>query len=112
MGTPRNPTSPAEAWAWLSLPPETLIKDCGQARFQGSGPGGQKRNRVYSGVRLTHGPSGLTAECVDSRASGRNVGEALSRLRWRPRLLRRGRETRRLPPRKISAVTPEIRNRA
>lgn len=81
MGTARESTSPAEAWAWLSLPPENLLKDCGQARFQGSGPGGQKRNRVYSGVRLTHGPSGLTAECVDSRASGRNVGKALSRLR-------------------------------
>jgi len=58
-----------------------LLKQCLQSRFQGSGPGGQKRNRVYSGVRLTHGPSGLTAECVDSRASARNVGEALSRLR-------------------------------
>jgi hypothetical protein len=81
MGTSRESTSPAEAWGWLSLPPDNLLKDCGQARFQGSGPGGQKRNRVYSGVRLTHGPSGLTAECVDSRASGRNVGEALSRLR-------------------------------
>lgn len=81
MGTSRESISPAEAWAWLSLPPENLLKDCGQARFQGSGPGGQKRNRVYSGVRLTHVPSGLTAECVDSRASGRNVGEALSRLR-------------------------------
>jgi hypothetical protein len=81
MGTGRESLSAAEAWAWLSLPPENLLKDCGQARFQGSGPGGQKRNRVYSGVRLTHVPSGLTAECVDSRASGRNVGEALSRLR-------------------------------
>jgi hypothetical protein len=71
----------AAARDWLALPPETLLKACRQSRFQGSGPGGQKRNRVYSGVRLTHGPSGLTGECVDSRASARNVGEALARLR-------------------------------
>lgn len=72
---------PAAARDWLELPPEALLKACRQSRFQGSGPGGQKRNRVYSGVRLTHGPSGLTGECVDSRASARNVGEALARLR-------------------------------
>lgn len=75
--------APEAAWAWLSLPPEALLKQCRQSRFQGSGPGGQKRNRVYSGVRLTHADSGLTGECVDSRASGRNVGEALARLRMR-----------------------------
>jgi hypothetical protein len=69
------------AWAWLALPPEDLLRGCRQARFQGSGPGGQKRNRVYSGVRLSHPASGLTGECVDSRASARNVSEALARLR-------------------------------
>lgn len=78
-----KPIAPAAAWAWLSLPPESLLKQCRQSRFQGSGPGGQKRNRVYSGVRLSHAGSGLTGECVDSRASARNVGEALARLRMR-----------------------------
>lgn len=71
----------AQAWAWLAAPPEELLGECRQSRFQGSGPGGQKRNRVYSGVRVTHGPSGLSAESVDSRASARNLGEALARLR-------------------------------
>jgi hypothetical protein len=69
------------AYAWLALPPEDLLRRCGQSRFQGSGPGGQKRNRVYSGVRLTHQDSGLTAESVDSRASLRNLHAALARLR-------------------------------
>lgn len=58
-----------------------MLRGCAQARFQGSGPGGQKRNRVYSGVRLTHAESGLTAESVDSRASLRNLHAALARLR-------------------------------
>ncbi|MEO7426555.1 MAG: peptide chain release factor-like protein [Fibrobacteria bacterium] len=71
----------ASAYRWLSLDSETLLSACGQARFQGSGPGGQKRNRVYSGVRLTHPESGLSAESVDSRASLRNLHAALARLR-------------------------------
>ncbi|GEM_PF-333828 len=69
------------AYRWLALSPDDLLRQCRQARFQGSGPGGQKRNRVYSGVRVTHGESGLTAESVDSRASLRNLYAAVSRLR-------------------------------
>jgi hypothetical protein len=72
---------PSAAWAWLALPPADLLGQCRQSRFQGSGPGGQKRNRVYSGVRLSHAPSGLSAECVEWRESARNVEDALSRLR-------------------------------
>src|SRR5690606_38575412 len=63
------------------LPPEELLRACRQARFQGSGPGGQKRNRVYSGIRLTHADSGLTAESVDGRSAQRNLQDALARLR-------------------------------
>ncbi|MDB5050328.1 MAG: hypothetical protein JWO30_3399 [Fibrobacteres bacterium] len=69
------------AYRWLALLPEDLLRACTQSRFQGSGPGGQKRNRVYSGVRLTHPESRLTAESVDSRASLRNLHAALARLR-------------------------------
>jgi hypothetical protein len=73
--------SASAAWAWLSLPPEALLGECRQSRFQGSGPGGQKRNRVYSGVRVNHPASGLSAESVDSRASARNLDAAVARLR-------------------------------
>lgn len=76
---PRLPS--AVAYRLLAQTPEELLRQCRQARFQGSGPGGQKRNRVYSGVRVTHGATGLTAESVDSRASLRNLGAALERLR-------------------------------
>ena len=72
---------PASAYRWLALSEADLLKQCRQARFQGSGPGGQKRNRVYSGVRVTHAASGLSAESVDSRASLKNLGAAVSRLR-------------------------------
>lgn len=69
------------AYLWLALPPEELLRGCRQARFQGSGPGGQKRNRVYSGIRLTHPDSGVTAESVDGRSAQRNLQDALVRLR-------------------------------
>lgn len=69
------------AYQWLELPPEELLRVCRQARFQGSGPGGQKRNRVYSGIRLTHPDSGVTAESVDGRSAQRNLQDALARLR-------------------------------
>ncbi|MEO6095607.1 MAG: peptide chain release factor-like protein [Fibrobacteria bacterium] len=69
------------AYRWLALSPVDLLRRCRQARFQGSGPGGQKRNRVYSGVRVTHTDSGISAESVDSRASLRNLEAAVARLR-------------------------------
>lgn len=76
---------PAVAWEdayrWLALAPEELLAQCRQSRFQASGPGGQKRNRVYSAVRLAHPPSGLAAEGSERREAARNLQDALHRLR-------------------------------
>lgn len=66
---------------WLSLEPAELLRRCVQTPFQGPGPGGQKRNRVYSGVRLSHPESGLAAEASESREARRNLEDALHRLR-------------------------------
>src|SRR4051812_15235604 len=71
----------ASVYAWLLLKPEDLLKRCRQDRFQASGPGGQKRNRVYSGVRLTHSDTGLSVEACARRESLRNLEDALHRLR-------------------------------
>jgi hypothetical protein len=73
---------PAETLAaWLALEPGQLLRRCDQSPFQGPGPGGQKRNRVYSGVRLRHPESGLTAEASERREARRNLADALHRLR-------------------------------
>ncbi len=66
---------------WLAMTPEDLLRACKQARYQGSGPGGQKRNRVYSGVRLLHPESGLAIEADARRESRGNLEDALHRLR-------------------------------
>jgi hypothetical protein len=70
-----------DACRWLALEPEKLLEECRQSRYQGSGPGGQKRNRVYSGVRVNHEASGLSAESCEGRESARNLNSALHRLR-------------------------------
>lgn len=67
--------------SWLALEPEALLRRCDQTPFQGPGPGGQKRNRVYSGVRLRHAESGLSAEASERREARRNLADALHRLR-------------------------------
>ena len=68
----------------LKLPPEELAgKHCKQTSFQGSGPGGQHRNRVRTGVRLEHLATGIRAEGSEFRESVRNRSAALERLRIR-----------------------------
>jgi len=68
---------------WLELTDQELLRQCRRDLYQASGPGGQKRNRVYSAVRLTHSPSGLAATAADSRSAQRNLTTALHRLRRR-----------------------------
>ena len=63
------------------LSSEALLRECRRERYQGSGPGGQKRNRVLSGVRLLHNATALRAESSEHRQGERNVAAALIRLR-------------------------------
>ncbi|MBX7059301.1 MAG: peptide chain release factor-like protein [Leptospirales bacterium] len=65
----------------LALPANALLAKLQRERFQGSGPGGQHRNRTLSAVRLRHPESGLQAEAASHREGGRNLHEALHRLR-------------------------------
>jgi hypothetical protein len=52
-----------------------------QTAYQASGPGGQKRNRVYSGVRLKHCQLPVTATAAEFREVHKNVAMAILRLR-------------------------------
>jgi hypothetical protein len=53
-------------------------------RFRASGPGGQKRNKTDSAVRLRHRPTGLEATAVEERSQHLNRARALRRLRLAP----------------------------
>ena len=66
---------------YLDLDDATLFAQCEFDRFRASGPGGQKRNRTESAVRLRHRPSGLQSEANESRSQHENRARALRRLR-------------------------------
>ena len=61
--------------------PEAFLAACTQTSFQGSGPGGQKRNRVYSGVKLTHASTGESVTAAEFRETDRNRKAASRKLR-------------------------------
>lgn len=66
---------------FVSLEDDVLLAQCDIDRFRASGPGGQKRNKTDSAVRLRHRPSGLEAIAVESRSQHENRARALRRLR-------------------------------
>lgn len=74
-------TSTADWRAYLELEDAALLAQCEVDRFRASGPGGQKRNKTDSAVRLRHRPSGLVGEANESRSQHENRARALRRLR-------------------------------
>lgn len=50
--------------------------------FKSSGPGGQKKNKTESSVRVRHRPTGITRIATESRSQSRNRALALERV-WK-----------------------------
>jgi RF-1 domain len=69
--------------SYRNLLPEQFLQQCRLEVFRGSGPGGQKRNKTSSAVRLVHLPTGITATASEFRSQNQNRTAALSRLRHR-----------------------------
>ena len=66
---------------WAALSDEQLLAQCEVDTYRASGPGGQKRNKTSSAVRLRHLPSGLLVIAEESRSQHENKSRALKRLR-------------------------------
>src|SRR5277367_1199968 len=66
---------------WTDLNDAQLLDQCEVDTYRASGPGGQKRNKTSSAVRLRHGPSGLCVIAEESRSQHENKARALRRLR-------------------------------
>src|SRR5436309_11437150 len=59
---------------------ESLERDCDLEFFIASGPGGQHRNKVETGVRLTHRPSGISVTATERRSQHANREMAYERM--------------------------------
>jgi len=66
-----------------ALSDDQLLGQCDERRQRRSGPGGQHRNKVETGVVLTHRATGIKAEAYERRSQVENRREALRRLRIR-----------------------------
>src|SRR5947207_14217946 len=66
---------------WAGLNDAQLLEQCAVDTYRASGPGGQKRNKTSSAVRLRHKPSGLIVIAEESRSQHENRARALRRLR-------------------------------
>lgn len=67
--------------AVVALSDTALMAAAMMDRYRASGPGGQKRNKTESAVRLRHVASGISAHSSDSRSQHENRAKALDRLR-------------------------------
>lgn len=61
----------------FDLPPE---HELAWEFFRATGPGGQHRNKVETGVRLTHLPTGIVVTATERRSREQNRQAALLRL--------------------------------
>ena len=66
---------------WLLCDETALLKDCRVDTYKSPGPGGQRKNKVATAVRLVHEPSGMSAQGQQTRSQQRNKTLALRNLR-------------------------------
>ncbi|MGZ3600838.1 MAG: peptide chain release factor family protein, partial [Ktedonobacterales bacterium] len=59
---------------------ESLERDSDMDFFIATGPGGQNRNKVETGVRLTHRPTGIVVTATERRSQHANREAAFERL--------------------------------
>lgn len=65
----------------LELQDGEILAECAKLPLNASGAGGQKRDRKYSGIRLTHNPTGVQVVSTATRSRARNEADALAKLR-------------------------------
>jgi protein subunit release factor A len=79
--------------------PKVLARQVVLETYKSRGPGGQRKNKTETAVRLTHLPSGITVIATEHRSQAQNRKLAFERLR--ERLLKLNRPRRRRIPTSI-----------
>lgn len=77
---------------------DTLKQQVTVETYRSSGPGGQRKNKTETAVRLKHLPSGITVIATEQRSQAQNRELAFERLRRRLERLNQPRK-RRIPTR-------------
>lgn len=81
--------------------PQILKKQVIIETYRSRGPGGQRKNKVETAVRLKHLPSGITVVATEHRSQSENRKLAFERLR--DRLVKLNRPKRRRIPTSVSS---------
>jgi protein subunit release factor A len=64
----------------MTWPNNVTKKDLRIDFYRGSGPGGQHRNKTDSACRITHIPTGMSAQCEEHKSQNQNKKAAFKRL--------------------------------
>lgn len=81
-------------------------EDIEETFYRSSGPGGQRKNRRETAVRLRHIPTGITVVATEHRSQAKNRQLAMMRLKDRLRA-----RSRRRKPRKPTRIPRETKQR-
>ncbi len=84
--------------------PEILKRQVTIETYRSRGPGGQRKNKVETAVRLKHLPSGITVVATEHRSQSENRKLAFERLRERLIKLNRPKRRRIATSLPLSAV--------
>jgi ribosome-associated protein len=80
--------------------PKVLAKQVVVETYRSSGPGGQRKNKTETAIRLTHLPTGITVVATEHRSQAQNRKLAFERLK--ERLLKLNQPKKRRIPTRIS----------
>jgi len=86
---------------------ETLRRQVIIETYRSSGPGGQRKNKTETAVRLKHPPSGITVTATEHRFQSHNLRLALERLQ--KQLLKLNRPTKKRRPTSVPLKAKERR---
>jgi protein subunit release factor B len=84
-----------------------LLEECEVTPYRSSGPGGQKKNKTESSVRVKHLPTGIVRIATESRSQSANKLRAIERIQ--AELERRSRRPKPRKATKPSAASKQQR---